>query len=53
MQPRRVVHTHTHTSWRHQAASVVWASPGAERRDEWQINCWYRMSKHWWKLVSL
>ena len=37
-------HTHTHT-WRHQAASVVWASSlGVERRDTWQINCWYRIS---------
>ena len=35
---------HTHTSWRHQAASVVWASPGVEGRDAWQINCWYRIS---------
>jgi len=42
MQPRRMVHPHT--SWRHQAASVVWASPGVERRDAWQINCWYRIS---------
>jgi len=44
MQPRCVVHTHIHTSWRHQAASVVRALPGVERRDAWQINCWYRIS---------
>ena len=25
---------HTHTSWWHQAASVVWASPGVERCDK-------------------
>ena len=37
---------HTHTSWRHQAASVVWASPGVERRDAWQINCWYGIEFH-------
>jgi len=30
--------------WQHQAASVVWASPGVERRDTWQINCWYWIS---------
>jgi len=35
---------HTHTSWRHQAASVVCASQGVERPDAWQINCWYRIS---------
>jgi len=29
--------------WRHQAASVIWASPGVERPDAWQINCWYRI----------
>jgi len=43
MQQRCVVHTHT--SWRHQAASVVWASPGVERRDTWQMNCWYQISQ--------
>ena len=51
MQPRRVVYTHTHTSWRHQAASVVWASPGVERRDAWQINCWYRISHSALRLI--
>ena len=30
--------------WRHQAASVIWASPGVKRPDAWQINCWYRIS---------
>ena len=31
-------------AWRHQAASVVWASTGVERRVTWKINCWYRIS---------
>ena len=25
-------------SWRHQAASVIWVSPGVERRDAWRIS---------------
>jgi len=28
----------------HQAASVIWASPGVERPDAWQINYWHRIS---------
>ena len=48
MQPRCVVHTYiwaVSTIKQLQSFERLWASPWVERRDSWQVNCWYWISR--------